>query len=561
MIRLRSLLLLTSLFLVLLNAVASAKVIIPGTKPGILVLCYHNIGNVKKDPFAISKKSFVKQLDYLRDQGFHPISVQQYIDANEKGAALPSKPVLLSFDDGCESFYTTVYPILKKYHYPAMEAVVGFWENGCPPADVGKVMTWNQIRELDRSGLVTIASHTYNTHHFIPVNPLGDMSEAGSGFAYEDGKYETLAHYKKRINDDFSKAQEIFVKELGHKAVALVWPFGEYTMTAVKIAEKNGFKVCFGLGQGYNPIGMKRSMDEAERAMLFGKPTLSRYAAMVKKWGSDDRALKAAWVNINDFYDPHSIQKTNENVQALINHYYNLGINTIFLQAAATDQSGRATGTYFYNTEAPITALAYDHIARLFRAQGIYVYAWLPEQQASQLVGGHSTKITDLYAELAQYSFLDGVVFEDGKESDALSGKGKMERKAILKVVHNFKPYAKFVDVLYPESFGREQEKSFFSKDYEARLAQYDYLLFRPGQIGHKPTLKEAKAMCAFVGQAMKVPNASLQVIAEVPAFDWRDRRWFLDRELRGYIQGLKKKGVKLFDFYPDAVYSPQSGF
>jgi biofilm PGA synthesis lipoprotein PgaB len=529
---------------------------------GVIILCYHDIGSIKTDPYMISKNELIEEFNYLKEHGFHPISVQQYIDANEKGATLPDKPVLLSFDDGYLSFYKVVYPLLKKYHYPAMSAVVTFWETEYHPASLGPLMNWDQIRELDKSGLVTIASHSYNVHHLIQVNSFGDLSESDSGFAFAEGKYETLAHYEKRMNDDFAKAQKYFVKELGHKAVALVWPYGEYTMMSVKIAEKNGFKVCFGLGQGYNVVGTRKSLAEADRGLVYNKPTLSQFAHFVEKRGNDDRPMKAAWVKINNLYDPHSALITDENVRFLINRYYSLGINTVFLQAAGDpDKNGNADGVYFYNTQVPVKALAYDHIARKFRAEGIYVYAWLPENAVSHLLGGDPAKMTKLYAQLAQYSFLDGLVLQGGKTRGGLDATETQERKKILTVVHNFKPYAKFVDMLYPELLSPSEKSKFFSQNYAQVLAQYDYILFRPGRIGRKPTMDDAEKLYPFLEQVIKQPGGSSKIIAEVPAFDWRHNRWLLDSELRGYVHTLKGKGIQLFDFYPDAVYNENSGF
>ena len=84
--------------------------------------------------------------------------------------------MLLTFDDGLRSSYTKVFPLLKAYHYPAVMAVVGAWID---LAADGKVdfgprlftrddfATWEQLREMQASGLVEIASHTYDLHRGI----------------------------------------------------------------------------------------------------------------------------------------------------------------------------------------------------------------------------------------------------------------------------------------------------------------------------------------------------------------------------------------------------------
>jgi biofilm PGA synthesis lipoprotein PgaB len=52
--------------------------------------------------------------------GYSVVSVQDLFDAAAGKKELPEKPILLTFDDGYLSFYTKVYPLLKKYHYPPL---------------------------------------------------------------------------------------------------------------------------------------------------------------------------------------------------------------------------------------------------------------------------------------------------------------------------------------------------------------------------------------------------------------------------------------------------------
>ena len=88
----------------------------------IPVFCYHDVvdnNNTKaleKDPFAITEKRLDEHFNLLKKEGFTPISIKQYEDYINGIGNLPDKPVLLSFDDGRESMYTNIYPLLKKYN-------------------------------------------------------------------------------------------------------------------------------------------------------------------------------------------------------------------------------------------------------------------------------------------------------------------------------------------------------------------------------------------------------------------------------------------------------------
>lgn len=68
---------------------------------------YHEITAEKNaviPDYAVSTKQFELHLSWLQKNGYHFISVTQLIKANEGKAKLPTKPVLLTVDDGYQSF-------------------------------------------------------------------------------------------------------------------------------------------------------------------------------------------------------------------------------------------------------------------------------------------------------------------------------------------------------------------------------------------------------------------------------------------------------------------------
>jgi biofilm PGA synthesis lipoprotein PgaB len=526
---------------------------------GVIILCYHDVGNASND-FTISKEKLIAEFEYLKNSGYHPISVKQYLEANKNQAALPEKPVLLSFDDGYISFYQDVYPLLKQYQYPAMFAVVTHWENAGKPSEVGTLVNWQQLRELEQSGLVTIASHSHNMHHGISVNSYGDVSESASSFHYVDGRYESLEEYTKRITRDLEETQTAFEQGLGHRAEALVWPYGEYTEYSVDIAKKQGFTACFGLYGKYNIIGDEKSLFEARRGLIYKSPTVQKFAKFVQSGGSDDLPLRAAWVNIDSIFDAANTQQTNVNVHELISRYRRLGINTVFLPAYKQGEAGNE-GVYFHTNAAPVKALAFDHIARIFRMEGIFVYAVMPPFNLQQATAGTKEQqaALELYKDLSQYSFLDGVVFQDEIPKalspapttdgavNSLSNHAVTELTIdLMKIVHQFKPYAKFIRSVYPAKLQDAQAVSQY-------LAAYDYTFVRPYALNG---IKELSDIAAAV---MKQPGAREKVIFEVSTYDSKEKHWILDKKLKDYIQTCSSKGAVLFGFYPDALFSEKS--
>ena len=76
--------------------------------------CYHDVKDEwDDDSMTVSTERLIKHFSWLKSHGYHPISIQDVIDAKEGKKNLPDKAILLTFDDGYRNFYYKVYPVLK----------------------------------------------------------------------------------------------------------------------------------------------------------------------------------------------------------------------------------------------------------------------------------------------------------------------------------------------------------------------------------------------------------------------------------------------------------------
>ena len=86
---------------------------------GIPVLMYHKVGDDKDNDAVIREDLFREQMKFLKDNGYNPLTMDQLYEYVVNGAAVPEKPVVLTFDDGYADTYTIVYPLMKEYGFPA----------------------------------------------------------------------------------------------------------------------------------------------------------------------------------------------------------------------------------------------------------------------------------------------------------------------------------------------------------------------------------------------------------------------------------------------------------
>ena len=134
---------------------------------GFPILEYHQITD-NPDPraeiYSVPPAEFSAQLDYLQENGYTTITLNDYMKARRFGKPLPKKPIILTFDDGYENNYTEMLPILEAHN---MTAVVFVISNFLGKPDY---MTFEQVQDMQRRGL-EIGSHSAD---HLPLPTLSD---------------------------------------------------------------------------------------------------------------------------------------------------------------------------------------------------------------------------------------------------------------------------------------------------------------------------------------------------------------------------------------------------
>lgn len=132
-------------------------------KPYIPVLMYHKfkdqVAPTQEDQsMSVSTQLFERQLKALLEAGYTPVNFRELQAYLEGKGGLPSKPFILTADDGYLCNYEKAYPILKKYKVPATFFITSLYMGVENSHDH---FTWEQAKEMEASGLVDIQSHTH----------------------------------------------------------------------------------------------------------------------------------------------------------------------------------------------------------------------------------------------------------------------------------------------------------------------------------------------------------------------------------------------------------------
>lgn len=208
----------------------------------IPILMYHHfeLDKSKTNDMTVYKSDFEKQMKYLKDNGYTAINTKDLEEFIKGKSNLPIKPVMITADDGYLSNYKIMYPILKKLNMKATIFIVG---KGIDNAENTKnqipKLTWEDIKEMYKSGLIDIGCHTYNSH--VKGNtPSGEKGKFASPIIGE-----SELDYEKRINEDIKKNIKSIEKNLNYTPIAFAYPYGEWSGTSENILKQNGIKLTF----------------------------------------------------------------------------------------------------------------------------------------------------------------------------------------------------------------------------------------------------------------------------------------------------------------------------
>lgn len=425
----------------------------------LTILTYHEIAD-KKDAlepaFAVAPTNFVRQMDWLKNNGYHFVSMDDVLADRSGKKPLPEKAVLLTFDDGYRSMYANAFPVLKMFKAPAVVALIGNWldTNGTvrfegKPVPRNVMLMWDDVRAMTQSGLVEIANHTYNMHEGILANPQGNMQPAATARRYlpELKRYEDETSYRKRIYADLKRNSDLLRKQTGKAPRIMIWPYGRYNSTSSDVARQLGMPIGMTLDDGAN--NEQTPLHALRRVLIEGNITLDAFrkelAIREANISDNDRPGKIMHVDLDYIYDPDPAQQEH-NLGRLLDRIVAMGVNTVYLQAYADpDGNGAADAVYFPNRHLPMRADLFNRVAWQIRTRTKVkrLYAWMPmlafelpktepaandkvvtlPNKANHLVMGYPRLspfsprarqvIRDIYQDLARSTPFEGLLFHD----------------------------------------------------------------------------------------------------------------------------------------------------
>jgi peptidoglycan/xylan/chitin deacetylase (PgdA/CDA1 family) len=226
----------------------------------INILLYHQIGEMPTidtnlDCFC-STTEFYRQMDFLKQSDFRVISLKTAIDLAFNAKEINANYIVITFDDGCEKFYDTTFPILDSFNFPAtVYPITGFLGDFVTLRGKSyphlKILSERMLLELSKVG-VEIGAHTVN--HL----KLTNTSEKEAEFQIKYSK-------------------EYLEQLLGKKIDSFSYPHGDYNTNTIRMVKESGFTNALTCKSGFAQDA--QSIFEIPRKYITYFDTLEKFKA------------------------------------------------------------------------------------------------------------------------------------------------------------------------------------------------------------------------------------------------------------------------------------------
>ena len=194
-------------------------------QPGkeIPVLCYHNIRTVldhHSPELTVTEQTFDDQIRALYENGYHTILPDDLYNYLTKGSPLPSKPIMISFDDSHEEHFLIAAKEMERYGFRGVFFVMTIVINK------PHYLSSQEIYALAKAGH-TIACHTYD-HPLLTRLPDNEWS------------------------NEIDKPRKLLEQITGKPVDYFAYPYGAWNERAVDELKARGIKAAFQLSEQQN---------------------------------------------------------------------------------------------------------------------------------------------------------------------------------------------------------------------------------------------------------------------------------------------------------------------
>lgn len=258
--------------------------------PGALILLYHRVAESVHDTHSlcVTPRHFAEHMDVLR-RCARPLPLAELSEALHEGRPLPSRSVVVTFDDGYADNLFNAKPLLERYEIPAtVFMTTGYLENSCE-------FWWDELEQLSLPDNLYHSLHQRlrplpekerrkaldelwrgrktqpalrETHRPLSCDELRQLAEGGLIEIGSHGvMHPVLSGFPPAIQlEEIRQSKNRLEEILGYPVESFAYPYGtrsDYTGDTVKMIQESGYRsACSNYSglvrQGVDPYELPR---------------------------------------------------------------------------------------------------------------------------------------------------------------------------------------------------------------------------------------------------------------------------------------------------------------
>lgn len=244
---------------------AMMSLVAPGARADepsrVPILVYHRFDPAVPGPTTVTVAAFEAQLAWLARHNYQVVPLRMALAELNGTASRPQNPVaVITADDGHRSIYTVLFPIIRRARIP-----VTLFIYPSAISNASYALTWEQLREMQASGLVDVESHTYWHPNFKT-----------------ERRHRTAADYAAFVDSQLRRSKAVLEKQIGKPVDLLAWPYGIVDGDLEAAARRADYAGAFAYaggpaGPGDDQLALPRiPVSDGDRGQRFGAALTAR---------------------------------------------------------------------------------------------------------------------------------------------------------------------------------------------------------------------------------------------------------------------------------------------
>jgi len=203
------------------------------------ILTYHGVIEKGEVGPNTDRKTFISQMETLKQKGYQAISVKEYDLFKNGKFVLPAKPIIITFDDGRKDSFYTVDKILEKLGFKATIFLATIKAN----ENDSFYLNWDELAKVKATGRWEIEAHGRRSHDQIVIDEKGSLGTYLTSRIYTPGKgLESIEDYKKRVEADYINGMVDIKEHLGIDARYFAIPLNNFGDSEISNFHDDAYK-------------------------------------------------------------------------------------------------------------------------------------------------------------------------------------------------------------------------------------------------------------------------------------------------------------------------------